>query len=59
MCCVMYLNISDQKLGWRFHRGFGVDNFLDGTCPVNSLVEVLGVQPIAVLPPVYCYAPVA
>lgn len=57
--CVAYLDVLDQELGRRFHRRFGVDDLLDGTRPVHSFVEVLGVQPVAVLPPVHRDAPVA
>lgn len=59
VCCVANLNVSDQELCWRFHWCFGVNDFLDGTCPVHSLIEVLGIQPVAVLPTVYCDTPVA
>lgn len=59
LCCVTHLDVSNQELRWRFHWCFGINDLLDGTCPVHSLVEMLGVQPVTVLPPIYCDAPVA
>lgn len=56
---VTHLNISNEELCWCFHRCFGVNDLLYGTGPVHSLIEVLGIQPVAVLPSIYCDAPVA
>lgn len=56
---VTYLDVSNQELCWRFHRRFGINDLLDGTGPMHGLVEMLGVQPVTVLPPVHCDAPVA
>lgn len=57
--CVGYLYVSDQELRRCFHRCFGVNDLLDGTRPVHGLVEVLAVQPVAVLSAINCDAPVA
>lgn len=59
VCCEAHLDVSYQELCRCFHWCFGINDFLDGTCPVHGLIEVLGVQPVAVLPPIYCDAPVA
>ncbi len=59
VCSWTHLDVPNQELCWRFHWCFSIYDFLDGTCPVNGLIEVLGVQPVAVLPPIYCDAPVA
>lgn len=56
--CVSHLDVSDQELSGRLHGGFCVDDLLDSAGPVHSLVEVLGVQPVAVLTPIHCDAPV-
>lgn len=56
---VTHLDVSDEELRRCFHRCFGIDDLLDGAGPVHSLVEVLGVEPVAVLPPVHRDAPVA
>lgn len=59
MCVSSYLNVSDEELCRRLDGRFGINDFLDGTCPVHSLIEMLGEQPVAVLPPIHCDAPVA
>lgn len=54
-----HLNISNQELRWSFYWCLCVNDLLDGTGPVHSLIEVLGVQPVAVLSPIYCDVPEA
>ena len=54
---VSHLYVSDQELGGGFHRSFGVYDLLDGTGPVHGFVEVLGVESVAVLPPIHRDAP--
>lgn len=54
-----HLNISNEEQCRRFHRCFGIDDLLDAAGPVHGLVEVLGVEPVAVLPSIHRDAPVA
>lgn len=57
--CVTHLDVSNKELCWCFHWRFGINDLLNGTSPVHCLIEVLGVQPVAVFAPIYCDAPVA
>lgn len=55
---ILYLDVSDELLRWRFNGNFAVYGPLYGVRPPHGLVQHFGVQAIGVFSSVHDYVPV-